>query len=301
MIVSSFSYIRNGFTYGYPFIESIKSILPIVNEFIVVVGDSTDGTKEAIEALNDDKIKIIDSIWDPNLRTGGKIFALQANIGIDNTSKNSDWLFHLQPDEIVHEKDLFLIKDVMEKELHNNKIEGFLFNFINFYGDYQHYCPSRRFHQKEIRIIRNDKSIRSYRDSMGFRRFGDSHSQWEKGKKLNVKQINATIYHYSWSRSPKKLKAKHIEFHNKYSSDDSFKDVYEKIHGEEYQFNEYDYLKEFNGSHPAVMHNIIQAQDWEFVYDEKKNNMTIKEKILRLLEKVTGKQWFIYKNYKVVK
>ena len=49
MKVSAFTYVRNGFTIDYPFLEAIKSVLPVVDEFIVVIGDSNDGTREAVE------------------------------------------------------------------------------------------------------------------------------------------------------------------------------------------------------------------------------------------------------------
>ena len=47
---------------------------------------------------------------------------------------------------------------------------------------------------KEIRIIRNDKRIKSLPGCTGFR--------WEDNRKLNVKLIDAYIYHYGWVRSP---------------------------------------------------------------------------------------------------
>jgi hypothetical protein len=40
-------------------LASIKSILPIVDEFIVVVCDSEDGTLELVKTINDSKIKIV--------------------------------------------------------------------------------------------------------------------------------------------------------------------------------------------------------------------------------------------------
>ena len=121
MKISAFTYVRNGKTFGYPFIESIKSLMPIVDEYIVVIGDSTDGTREAVEKIGDDKIKIVDTIWDDNLRKGGKVFAQQANIGLDNTSVDSDWLFHLQADEVIHEKDFPVILKSLEENLSNKK------------------------------------------------------------------------------------------------------------------------------------------------------------------------------------
>ena len=114
MTISGFSYVRNGFEYGYPFLEAIQSILPICDEFVVAVGDSTDKTREAIEKLNSPKIKIIDTIWDMNLREGGKIFAQQANIALDNTT--GDWAFHIQADEVIHEKDLPVITDSQSEQ-----------------------------------------------------------------------------------------------------------------------------------------------------------------------------------------
>ena len=57
MKVSAFTYVRNGLYLDYPFIESIKSVLPIVDEIIVVIGDSTDGSREAVENIGDSKIK----------------------------------------------------------------------------------------------------------------------------------------------------------------------------------------------------------------------------------------------------
>ena len=153
MKVSAFTYVRNGFTIDYPFLEAIQSVLPIVDEFIVVIGDSTDGTREAVENLNDKKIKIVDTIWDDKMRTGGLIFAQQSNIGIDNCSADADWLFHIQADEIIHENDLPKIKQAMLDNLNDKQVQGLLFKFINFFGDYNYYAPSRRFHQHEVRIF----------------------------------------------------------------------------------------------------------------------------------------------------
>ena len=147
MIVSAFTYVRNGFTYAYPFVESIKSLLPLADEYIVVIGKSNDGTREAVVALNNPKIKIVDTVWDEALRTGGKVFAQQANIGMDHCRTDADWLFHLQADEVLHEKELPLLRHALQQNVNNNAIEGLLFPFVHFYGDYHHYCPSRRFHK----------------------------------------------------------------------------------------------------------------------------------------------------------
>lgn len=301
MKVSAFTYVRNGLQYDYPFIESIQSILPIVDEFIVVIGDSTDGTREAVESLNNDKIKIVDTIWDDKLRTGGKIFAQEANIGLDNTSKDADWVFHIQADEVIHENDLSNIKNSMEQYLDQPKVEGLLFDFINFFGDYKHYAPSRRYHQKEIRIIRNNPHFRSYKDSQGFRSFNDPQKMWEeKGRKLSVKKINAAVYHYSYVKDPKVQLKKHLVFGSRWHENDEWMEEFMEKNKSGYDYGKIDFLYKFKETHPTVMQNRIQKQDWVFNYDPSKNDMSFKEKILKRLQDITGKQFFIYKNYKLI-
>lgn len=302
MIISAFTYVRNGFTYAYPFIESIKSLLPLVDEYIVVVGKGNDGTREAVAALHDPKIKIVDTVWDEQLRTGGKVFAQQANIGKEHCRKDADWLFHLQADEVLHEHDLPQLKTFMETHVQNNKIDGLLFPFIHFYGDYHHYCPSRRYHRYEIRVIKNDPAIRSYKDSMGFRKYQDpANQEQEKGEKLKALLAPATIYHYSWARPPKKLTAKRIAFGKVYNPNDDFIAELNRTEAEGYAYREYDYLKKFTGTHPAVMQPVVAAQDWQFTYDPARNNMTLKEKVLMWVERLTGKRLFTYQNYRMVK
>ncbi|OIR05083.1 hypothetical protein GALL_128990 [mine drainage metagenome] len=301
MKVSAFTYVRNGLHLDYPFIESIKSVLPVVDEMIVVIGDSHDGSRNAVENINDPKIKIVDTIWDDATRSGGKIFAEQANIGMDNCSKDADWLFHIQADEVIHEKDIAAIKNAMEKYLKDEKVEGFLFNFINFFGDYDHYGPSRRFHQHEIRIVRNRPNIRSYRDSQGFRKFIHPENQWEeKGEKLFVKKIDATIYHYSYVKNPKKQLLKTLEFSKRWHENDDWVEAYLEKNKDGYDFGRIDYLHLFKATHPAIMQQRIAEKDWNYVYDPANNDMKPKEKFMKFLQDVTGKQFFIYKNYKLI-
>jgi glycosyltransferase involved in cell wall biosynthesis len=301
MKVSGFSYVRNGLTYAYPFLEAIQSILPLCDEFIMVVGDSNDGTREAIEALKDPKVKIVDTTWDENSRKGGYIFSQQANIGLDHCT--GDWCFHIQADEVIHEKDLPLIKQAMEDNVHNAEVEGFLIHFLNFFGDYKHIAPSRRYHNKEIRIVRNDKNIRSYLDSQGFRRFQQPQNYLkERGQKLHVKQLDATIYHYSYVKHPKDQVKKRVEFGKRWHPDDSSLQFYAEKNKEGYDYtSQIDILEQFNGTHPSIMKNKMASIDWKFDYDPSKNNMTIKEKFLYFIQKLTGKQLFAYKNYKIIR
>jgi len=67
--ISGFSFVRNGVSLYYPVAESIRSILPICDEFVIAVGkgDEDDGTREAIAAIGDPRIRIIDTVWELSL------------------------------------------------------------------------------------------------------------------------------------------------------------------------------------------------------------------------------------------
>jgi hypothetical protein len=84
VFISGFTYIRNGFTFGYPFLESMQSLLPLVDELVVAVGNSTDGTREAVAALHPTKIKIIDTVWDDNLHCTRQ---LQRQMGVSHSGR----------------------------------------------------------------------------------------------------------------------------------------------------------------------------------------------------------------------
>ena len=220
MKISGYSYVRNGFTYGVPFLQSIQSILPICDEFIIAVGDSTDGTREAIVNIGNPKIKILDTVWDEKLRTKGKIFAQQANIAL--TGITGDWAFQLQADEVIHEKDLNTIYEHMKLADDEKRIEGFLFDFLNFYGSYKYLNNTRYQHKKEIRIFRNNLNVFSYGDSQGVRKYPsyDEYLNNHTGYKLKVKNIQIPIYHYNHVRSPHQMIEKMKLFHSRYHDDD---------------------------------------------------------------------------------
>lgn len=298
MLVSGFTYVRNGIMHDYPFMECIKALLSICDEVIVVVGDSTDGTREAIAAIRDPGLRIVDSVW-PEDSAGGRRYAMQANLGLDRC--RSRWCFHLQADELFHEQDLLPIARAMEKHKDDPKVEGFLFRFINFFGDYWHWAPSRRFHQREIRIVRNNPNIRSYKDSQGFRMFKNPQDQWnEKGRKLRVVPLDIPIYHYSHARNPVLQRKRQIEFTKGYLPNEEVEKQFAQIKDLPYDYNNIDYLKIFHGSHPSLMKKRVDAQDWDFIYDPKKNNMTLKERFMKLLEDWTGEQLFTYRNYRTI-
>lgn len=297
MKITGFTYIRNGVNYNYPFIQSIKSILPIVDQLIVVVGDSNDKTRELIENIKSPKIDIIDTVWNDDMRKNGKIFAMQSNIGLENAK--GDWLIHIQADELIHEDDTDKLLNYIKKHNENPKIEGLLFPYYHFWGDYNYIRKTRRTHNFEIRAFRNDLGIRSYKDSQGFRKYSskDAYENNETGEKIKVAKIDIPIYHYSYVRNPKYMKKKSNYFHRFWHND---KWIKENTEDQIFDYNEVDKLSAFKGKHPKLMEEIIKQKDWVFNYDPSKSNMSFKDRILNKFEEIFGIRPFSYKNYKII-
>lgn len=297
MTISGFSYVRNGIEYDYPFTEAIQSILPICDEFIMVVGDSTDGTRSAVEAIRSDKIRIIDTVWDMNLREGGRIFAQQANIGLDHAT--GDWAFHIQADEVMHEKDLPKITEALLRYKEDRRVDGLLLPFLHFWGSYNYIRTSRRPHKHEIRVVRNLPLIRSYRDSQGFRKYHSTagYEAGEKGEKLTVVKVDAPVFHYSFVKKREVQSKKNHSFQTMYHADIPLQA--EKVSGFDYQ--QVDRLEPFTDSHPAVMQPRIVAFDQPFTFDPQKAKWKTKDKLIQPLEDWLGIRVGEYKNYKLLK
>ncbi len=252
MKVSGFSIIRNGIKYFYPFIEAIKSILPLCDEFILNVGDSDDGTLDAVLALKDDKIKIIESKWDMNLRKGGEVLSIETNKALRECTGN--WCFYIQADEVLHEKYFPVIKSAMENNLNKKSVEGLKFKYCHFYGSYDYYQDNyRRWYIVETRIIRRSNNIVSWGDAMNFKH--------KDGTFLNVVPINAEIYHYGWVKPPDKMALKRIDFNKLYFTDKEIK-VFAEVPQEGY--TQFGHLKRFTDTHPAVMQERVRQGNWDF-------------------------------------
>lgn len=287
MKVSGFTIIRNALKFDYPVVEAITSILPLCDEFVVAVGNSEDDTLQLIRNINSPKIRIIETVWDDSLRQGGQVLAIETNKAFDAISADTDWCFYIQSDECVHEKHLPSIKEVMLKYRDDQQVDGLLFNYVHFYGSYGYVGNSRRWYRKEIRIIKNDKTIRSYKDAQGFRKTDNS--------KLKVKPINAEIYHYGWVKPPKAQQAKQEHFHKMWHDDEWMKKHIAAT--EEFDYSQIDSLEEFKGTHPAVMQPRVNALNWTFSFDQSQIKLSPKDKLLLFIERISGWKVGEYRNY----
>lgn len=291
MKISGFTIIKNAIINDYPIVEAISSILPVVDEMIVLAGDSSDATTQLIESIGSAKIKIFDSVWDPSLRSGGRVLAVETDKAFQLIDKESTWAFYIQADEAVHEKYLPAILEACKKYKDDLSVEGLLFRYLHFYGTYDYTGDSRKWYNREIRIIRNDKNIHAYRDAQGFR----------KGNiKLKVKTVDACIYHYGWVKSPEQMKKKMKEVSKYWQEDNENWQKYMKSE-DLFNFEEFDSIEKFNGTHPAVLSKRIREQSWNVKFDLTKKRFSFKDRLLYWFEKKTGIRLFDFRNYKIIK
>ena len=198
MKVSAFTFIKNGQILGYPFVQSIQSVLPIVDEFIVNVGESEDDTLELVKSIADSKIKIIQSNWSEKMTDRGYVYGQQKMIAQFNCS--GDWLFYVEGDEVYHEDDLDKISKSMKLHFHNPKVEALVLDFLHFYGNENSYLDSPGWYRSEARIIK--ASVRSYAPDGLFWLVLDKN---KKGRYPRAKKINAHCYHYGWVRTERQM------------------------------------------------------------------------------------------------
>jgi len=284
--------VKDAVKFSFPVVESIKSILPICDEFIVNVGKSDDGTLDLISSIRGGKIEIIESEWDPNFKYKGRVLAQQTDIALARCK--GDWCFYLQADEVVHERDLDKIFKGMEEEVPHERVEGLIFNWIHFYGDYSTLINSYHWYQREVRIIRNFRGISSWSSAQGFRL---------NGRKLRVKDTGAYIFHYGWVRPPEVMAAKK-RYHDSLHHGNGWK--------EEYKGEKFDYLKhidpamlkKYEGSHPELMEERIARWRGEFDISKSTHELTfkdIKNRISDFIARKTGWKIGEYKNFIVIK
>lgn len=290
MKVTGFTFIRNAIKLDYPVVESIRSILPVCDDFVIAVGNSDDDTLSLIRSIDEKKIRIIETVWDetPEMRKGGRILAVETDKAFREVPDDSDWAFYIQGDEVVHEKYHPAIISAMQKWKDDEKVDGLLFNYLHFYGSYDYVGSSPRWYNHEIRIIRNKKSIYSYRDAQGFRK--------DVNKKLNVKPVDAFIYHYGWVKEPSVMMKKLINASSFY---DGVKWLSEKDSDDSFNYYNVDSLKLFKETHPNVMVDRIMRKNWTFDYDISFNRLSLRYRAKIFLRKYLGINSF-YENYNLI-
>ena len=285
MKVSAFTFIKNGQILGYPFLESIQSILPIVDEFVINVGESEDNTLDLIYSIKDKKIRVIESKWNEEMQDRGYVYGQQKMIAQFNCT--GDWAFYIEGDEVYHESDLEKIKKSMETHLNDSNVEALVFDFKHFYGNANSVLNSPGWYRSEARIIKN--SLRSYAPDGLFWLILDSN---KKGRYPKAKHTGASCFHYGWVRSEDQmnLKSKKVQ---KYWGGEPVIIDYSKM--------DQSILKEFQGSHPAIIKEWLPNEDGLYKVDPnyKPTQKQKKHRFLIKLENLFGLD-LSKKHYKLI-
>lgn len=253
MRVSGLTFIRNGVRLDYPFVEAIRSALPLCDEFIVVVGESNDSTREAVEKIGDKRIRIIDTTWPENISPAYAVLAHQTNAGLLHCT--GDWVVYVQGNEVLHEKDHEHFRHLMEKHKDDPNVEGLVLERKTFWGDYRHFLRVYPWRYKyTARIFKPWNGVYSVRDAMAFAVF---EKYGRKGRDLRCIDTGADLYRYGHVLSAEAATAKHTE----------------APHAAPFNFGKFElsgyykkpkkHLARFSGEHPAVMLERIANHPFE--------------------------------------
>lgn len=278
MKVSAFTFLRNADKFDYPFIESIKSVISMVDEFVIALGpsDEDDNTEEKLLALNEPKIRIIKTTWNEKMKTRGFVYAQQKSIAYYNCT--GDWAFYIEADEVVHEKDLEKIYSYMEKYKDDPEVEGLAFKYRHFYGNADTYLWSPAWYKKEIRIMKT--SVRSFPpDGLFFVVFADNRNT--KLRYPKAVTMDVLMYHYGWVRPPKSMELK-FKSVDKYWDQSETKQI-------DYKNIDKKILRKFTDSHPQVVQNWLKSYNLlgHGIFKTNKDyKLTKKDKKHRLLAKI---------------
>jgi hypothetical protein len=253
VLVSGLTIIRNGVRLNYPFIEAIRSALSICDEYVVVAGDSDDETLEYLAALDDARVRIIHTEWSPLVRPAKHLLAQQTNIGLGFC--RGRWCLCLQGNEVLHEKDLPRLRQLMETHADNDAVEAMLVERLTFWSDYDHYIPvyPRRF-KYTARIIRPNIGTYSIRDGMSFAVFDDFST---RGRYPNAIDTGVDLYRYDYVHTVEQQARKFADaVHRSGTAVQASQNYFQQYYPRQF-------IARFEGSHPAVMAGRIKSRGQE--------------------------------------
>lgn len=291
MKVSGFTFLRNGQRLGYPFVASIRSVLPIVDEFVVALGPSEDDTEAILRGMNDPKIRVIPTTWNERIRSDysvkGFVYGQQKSMALFNCT--GDWAFYLEADEVVHEDDLPRIQAAMRRYLEDDRVEALAFDYLHFYGNANTVAWSPAWYRSEARILRN--TIPAWGPEGLFFVILETH---KRGRYPRAARAGATIYHYGWIRSETQMNLKKADVVRFWQSAPPKPHDYGRVDAA--------VLRPFTGTHPKAVREWLPPAQGLFAPnpDHRLTRREKKHRLMLKLESWLGIQ-FHKKHYKLVK
>ncbi len=291
MKISGFTFIRNGNDLGYPFVPSIRSLLPLCDEVIVNVPRSTDDTLGAVRAIGDPKIRVLETEWDEGPRAGGRTLSHHTNLALRECT--GDWCVYIQGDEVLHEASIPAMRAAMQAGLHEPQVQGFVVDYTHFYGSYWTYTYSFGWYYKEVRVVRREPGILSVGDAQGFRT--------QDGQKLRVRNSGAQYFHYGFALQPTQMRRRKKNLASLYRRAGVQPATSSRP---PISYDDDQKVRPFKGTHPAVLRELVAAADWTY----QSRNPLIRfrrnyfwEDIALLLKRCTGITLGVHRNYRLLK
>ena len=241
--VSGFSIVRGARELDYPVLESLRSMLPLVEEIVVVTHPSDEATLGMLAGLGEPRLAVVRADWDAGPRGGGRTLAWLTNIGLSRC--RHPWALYLQADEVLHEEDYDRIRVALRRYDAAQAVDALSFRFLHFEGNHGHVNPLR--YRRQCRLVRNDGRLESVHDAAGFGR--------TDGRRLRTRRCGARVFHYGWARRPDALKAKTLALARLYHDEAYVVSRWSAVSAE--QLRRDDLAFRWAGSHPAVMRDRI--------------------------------------------
>jgi hypothetical protein len=270
--VCGFSFGRNLTKLNYPVEAAVRSVLPLCDDFVFVVGKSDDDTRERVCSI-DPKVRVIDSVW-PDVQIDGTVLAIEGNKALSLAQQSGcTWGFYIQADEVVHENDLPLIRAAFDAWADHTEVKALLFRYLHFVFDYETVDPWM--YHKASRVVRLDGSCEIVKDACGpgIRNYtgkvhkGDGyldkhhlggHVRWATDPALGAFARKAHIYHYGWVKSREELQTKLGMVESLWWGTLTQEEVQRRRKNKYGRLIErYKIMKKFRRTHPAVMRELI--------------------------------------------
>lgn len=161
MKITGIMAIKNGIIGGFPFLEGILSVLPIVDEFLVADGGSFDGTLQALDRLQavfPGRVRLIKDSWVPTPNCENIDGSLDKLVSL----AEGDWIINVQGDEVWHEKDVQDVRAFIESA-DKSGCNGIRVGCIEakWFGLDTAYCKGSTY--KTIRAFRKQPNLKLFR------------------------------------------------------------------------------------------------------------------------------------------
>lgn len=270
MKISGFTFLRNGTILGYPYVESLRSLLSVCDEVVVAVGASEDDTLERVRAIGDPRIRVIETTWNEAMRTAGYVYAQQKMIAQFNCT--GDWAFYLEGDEILHEADIGRIRAAMEKHQNNPDVEALVFDFHHFYGCPDLVAQSPGWYRHAPRIIRNN--LRTLAPDGLFWMVMEKN---RRNRYPRAAMVGCPIYHYGHVRSINKMRQKNQQVCQYWNHKSNFLD-YSRIDAA--------ILQPFDGTHPSIVQSWLEDSAEKTFQPDPAYRLSNRDKRHRMLTRI---------------